>query len=105
MAPRLRTHPNKVATLDTRSAKPPLKQADPFYLSPEWRTLVTLIRDARGDRCEQCGRTNTRLYADHVHELSDGGARLDVTNVQLLCGSCHSRKTAAARAHRMATTY
>ena len=32
----------------------------------------------------------------------DGGALLDANNVKCLCGSCHTRKTVAARAKRMA---
>ena len=31
----------------------------------------------------------------------DGGAPFDVMNGRALCGSCHTRKTAAARARRM----
>jgi 5-methylcytosine-specific restriction endonuclease McrA len=105
MAPRLTTHPGKVATLDTRTVKPPPKQADPFYLSPAWRTLVAAITEARGHRCELCGRTRVRLYADHVLELADGGEPLDAGNLQLVCGSCHGKKTAAHRARRMAQRY
>lgn len=105
MAPRLTTYPGKVATLDTRTVKPPPKRADAFYLTPEWRALVAAITQVRGHRCELCGRTRVRLYADHVLELSDGGAPLDASNLQLVCGSCHGKKTAAARARRMAMTF
>ncbi|KGB21911.1 hypothetical protein AtDm6_2677 [Acetobacter tropicalis] len=35
-------------------------------------------------------------------ELKDGGAKLDKRNVQLLCGSCHTAKTASVRAERNA---
>lgn len=105
MAPRLRTSPDRIATLDTRSAKPPVKQTDRFYVSADWRALVQILRSARGDRCEVCGRTNVRMFADHVVELQDGGAALDIRNLMLKCGSCHSRKTAAERARRMAESF
>jgi 5-methylcytosine-specific restriction protein A len=42
-----------------------------------------------------------RLIADHVIEIDDGGAPLDVNNGMTLCLSCHNRKTAAARIERM----
>ncbi|QCG93950.1 HNH endonuclease [Azospirillum sp. TSA2s] len=112
-----------LATLDTRAAKPMPKTADPFYLSPEWKTLVARLIQQRGRRCEMCGKTHeddgtpTRLIGDHVVERRDGGADLDPANIQLLCsreggngrahedgkvGGCHARKTARARNERMA---
>ncbi len=52
---------------------------------------------ARHPLCAHCladGRTTTATEVDHVQPLRDGGARLDQTNLQALCKSCHSRKTA-----------
>ncbi len=42
------------------------------------------------------------MYVDHRVELKDGGAPLDRKNVWLLCGSCHSLKTARERGRRTA---
>jgi 5-methylcytosine-specific restriction endonuclease McrA len=53
--------------------------------------------------CAQCGRRHTRLFVDHVTEIKDGGAPLDQANLRPLCGSCHSRKTAAERVQRVLT--
>lgn len=92
----------RVATLDLRTARPAAKTADPFYLRPEWRGLVDGLIAQRGRRCEACGRVNCRIFADHIVELKDGGAALDPTNLRLLCGACHGRKTAASRAARTA---
>lgn len=100
--PRLRLLRPGVAALDTRVARPPPKTADPFYLSPAWRDLVARLIAERGRRCAACGRVNCRIFADHTVELKDGGAPFDAANIMLLCGSCHSVKTAAARARRMA---
>ncbi|WP_081775955.1 HNH endonuclease signature motif containing protein [Asaia platycodi] len=58
----------------------------------------------RGRRCEACGRTDCRIFGDHIHELKDGGAPLDPGNIRLLCGSCHSAKTARVRAIRTRET-
>lgn len=40
-----------------------------------------------------CGRP--AVDADHIERISDGGARLDLNNLQSLCHQCHSRKTRA----------
>jgi 5-methylcytosine-specific restriction endonuclease McrA len=42
------------------------------------------------------------MFADHIVERRDGGEPLDRWNVWLLCGRCHTRKTAAERARRTA---
>lgn len=70
------------------------------YASPEHRAWRTAVLARSGNACQSCGRTGVRLFADHIVELRDGGAALDVRNGQALCGSCHSTKTAAARAAR-----
>ena len=99
---RLRMLSSRVARHDTRTALPPPKQPDPHYGSAAhraWRDAVI----ARADHaCQRCGRREVRLFADHVVERRDGGAALDLTNGQALCGACHTTKTVAARAARMA---
>ena len=91
----------RVGRMDTRSAKPAPKVVDGIYSSPEWRALMARLIKERGRRCEQCGRTGTRIYGDHITELKDGGEPFDERNVKLLCGSCHTKKTNAVRAERM----
>lgn len=100
MAPSLRCLKPDLVVLDTRIACVPAKQADRFYLSKPWRDLMKQLLQSRGLRCEACGRSGTRIFGDHVHELKDGGAPLDPTNIRLLCGSCHKIKTDRARAAR-----
>lgn len=94
---------SRVRTISTAIAAPPDKQAASIYSTPEyaaWRAAV--IRRANG-RCQGkgCTRTGTRLFADHIVELRDGGAPFDVSNGQALCGSCHTTKTNEERARRM----
>jgi 5-methylcytosine-specific restriction endonuclease McrA len=52
--------------------------------------------------CAACGAAGSevRLYVDHVVELKDGGAWLDPLNAQVLCGSCHNKKTAEVKQAR-----
>lgn len=99
--PRLRNLAPRLAPIDVRTSKPPPKTTDPFYLSPAWRQLMTRLIAERGRRCQTCGRTNCRIFGDHIVELKDGGAPLEPSNVLLRCGSCHTRKTARERERRM----
>ena len=78
----------------------PPKLALPFYQSPEWRALRDRVISARGKQCEQCGARGF-VIADHKVEIRDGGARLDPSNIKLLCAKCHGRKTALAKRARL----
>jgi len=40
------------------------------------------------------------MFADHIIEIKDGGARLDPANGQSLCGKHHTIKTAEQKASR-----
>lgn len=96
-------------TVDARAVKPEAKTADPFYLTPEyrvWREAV-VARASRqcewvehGERCTK-SEPRHRMFADHVHEVRDGGDRYAVSNGMCLCGRHHTIKTARARAERM----
>ena len=59
-----------------------------------------LIKE-RGRRCQKCGRTDCRIFGDHIIEIQDGGARLDPSNISLKCGRCHTTKTLQARKERL----
>lgn len=80
----------------------PKKTVAPFYKTREWNELMRRLLSERGGMCAKCGRTNCRIFGDHIVELQDGGDPLDETNVMLLCGSCHTKKTLDARNQRMA---
>ncbi|WP_331253050.1 HNH endonuclease signature motif containing protein [Acetobacter sicerae] len=104
MAPRLKCIALGPKAMDPRIASAPPKRADPFYLTKPWRVLMERLIETRGRVCQKCGRVDVRLFGDHIRELKDGGAPLDPANIQLLCGSCHTIKTARARAARMASS-
>src|SRR6266403_2151771 len=92
--PRITTINKKRVGSDTpRSTKPTLS----FYKTREWTQLVAEIIRERGRHCEniECAREGilTRIFADHIIEIKDGGALLDKKNIKLLCGSCHTTKT------------
>jgi 5-methylcytosine-specific restriction enzyme A len=104
MTNQLRTLKPRVGLANLQTATAPAKTADKFYCSLEWIALRDRVRREVGGRCQApgCGRIEARMYVDHRVELKDGGAPLDRRNVWLLCGSCHSLKTAAERARRTA---
>ena len=96
----------RVAVADTRSAKPAPKTVDPIYQTPEYRAWRAEVIRRSGGACQDPAhdprqpRAGRRLYADHVHELRDGGSPFDPANGLARCASCHTRKTAVARAAR-----
>jgi 5-methylcytosine-specific restriction endonuclease McrA len=102
---RLRFLQPPMRTLDARIAQPAPKRVDPHYLTPEHQAWRADVIRRNGGTCQDpaCKTPNRRprLYADHIEELQDGGDPLDPANGQALCGACHTRKTAAARAARM----
>lgn len=97
---KLRALDKPMRELATRRIADSPKRTDTFYRSKDWRALIGSIIAERGRRCEACARTGCRIFGDHIVELGDGGASLDRRNIRLLCGSCHTAKTAAARAAR-----
>ena len=99
---RIRTLAPLVQPLDLDTAKPPSRLTEKLYSSTAWLGLMARLRKQRGSQCERCGATKVRTIGDHIIELSDGGPALDPTNVQLLCWPCHTSKTNAERAKRIA---
>lgn len=64
-----------------------------FYHSKEWRKVAS-IHKKMFPLCK-CGKpTHT---TDHIVPIREGGAKLDMDNLQSLCKSCNARKTAKQR--------
>lgn len=66
-----------------------------FYELQVWKK-VRRLQLADEPLCEQCrreGRWTRATIADHVKPIAQGGALLDLANLQSLCQQCHSRKT------------
>ena len=109
---RIKVVGTRIAVTDTRRVKLPSKQADPELLTVEHRQWRKAVCSRAGWRCEwvEGGRrcpvkAPARMFADHIVERRDGGDPLDPSNGQCLCGSHHTRKTAAARARRLGESY
>lgn len=63
-----------------------------IYNSKRWAVLrrKVLLRDRY--TCQHCGRFGNNV--DHAVPVAQGGLEWDTDNLQALCRSCHSRKTA-----------
>ncbi|MGC1303771.1 MAG: HNH endonuclease signature motif containing protein [Caulobacteraceae bacterium] len=98
----------RLQTLDARRVGTVPKSADPLYQSGDYRVWREAVIAKAGGRCEavdagqRCSKAQPRhrMFADHVKEVRDGGARFDPANGQCLCGAHHTAKTARARAAR-----
>lgn len=66
-----------------------------IYDSRRWKNLRVWII-ACEPLCRECkkhGRVTLAEEVDHIEPISFGGDPWDETNLQPLCGPCHSRKT------------
>ncbi|WP_420820013.1 HNH endonuclease [Sinosporangium album] len=57
----------------------------------DWSTTRLKARLRDGYRCRLCGAADSRIV-DHVIPVARGGS-WDLTNLRVLCESCHSEKT------------
>jgi 5-methylcytosine-specific restriction protein A len=101
----------RVATLDTRTAKPLPKEVDPHYNTPEHAAWAKEVKRRAGWRCEheesgiRCERSAShgdRIYADHIKDIKDHPElALDLRNGRAACNSHNTRAGIRAREHRM----
>jgi 5-methylcytosine-specific restriction protein A len=60
-----------------------------FYKSPTWKRLRRM-QLAEEPLCRSCGLA--ARVVDHIVQISQGGERYDMGNLQSLCSSCHDKK-------------
>lgn len=65
-----------------------------FYNSTAWRKLssLQLKKEPICAACLQAGRITPATISDHIKPIREGGARLDINNLQSLCRACHNKK-------------
>ena len=67
-----------------------------FYQSAEWKAVKKhhLAIEPLCRECKKNGLLTKATMADHIIPIKQGGATLDDNNLQSLCWSCHSQKSA-----------
>lgn len=73
---------------------------DTRYDSRRWRSLrkQALARD--NYLCQEClknGKLTAGNIGDHIHNVKQGGAFWELTNIQTMCASCHAKKSATEK--------
>ena len=78
------------------------KEMKRFYDGKPWEALrrQKLARNKFCEECQRGGRLVLATMVDHIVEIKNGGAKLDMDNLQSLCHSCHSSKTLRERNKR-----
>ncbi len=73
-----------------------------FYNSTAWKKARRAHRRGKPlcKHCQDKGITKLAEEVDHIKPISQGGDKLDPNNLQSLCKSCHSRKSATERKSR-----
>jgi hypothetical protein len=86
--PRLPILNSRITVLDTRSAKPAAKAANPFYLTSQWRApVITEIILERGAKCEAM-RLEAAKVLGHccIRRAAEKGCKgSDVTDIVVAC--------------------
>jgi 5-methylcytosine-specific restriction protein A len=113
--PRLTNLKPRLATLDTRVAKPLPKEADAHYLTPEHRAWALEVKQRAGWRCQHIDESGERcpnrhptsvMYADHIVEIKDDPSlALERSNGACKCASHNVKKGLQARSARMAERF
>ena len=65
------------------------KESNKFYHSTEWKKVRTIVLNSN-PFCVECGRPADTV--DHKVAIKNGGAKLDLENLQSMCKSCHNIK-------------
>ena len=60
-----------------------------FYNSSEWKKVRLLVLTSN-PFCIECGHPADTV--DHIVAIKNGGAKLDLKNLQSMCKSCHNIK-------------
>lgn len=65
------------------------KDAARFYNSKEWKAVRKLVLE-QNPFCILCGRPAD--VVDHIQEIKEGGARLDLNNLRSMCHYHHNKR-------------
>jgi hypothetical protein len=66
-----------------------------FYRSKQWLAVRSAIYSRDIGCCQVCGRSEQRMYVDHIVplRLCSDKERVASSNLWTLCGKCHNKKS------------
>jgi len=66
-----------------------------FYRSKQWLAVRSAIYSRDIGCCQVCGRSENRMYVDHIVplRLCSNKERVASSNLWTLCGKCHNKKS------------
>jgi len=87
----------------TRRARDHRQSASRRGYDRTWRKVAQnkLGKDPLCEHCLEFGKTIAAQLPDHIVPLDKGGKRLDETNLQSLCRTCHSYKTSRELSYKI----
>ena len=70
-----------------------------FYQSKAWRKVraVVITTEPVCRSCKEQGKVTAAQVVDHITPIRQGGAALDIANLQPLCNACHNKKSGKER--------
>mgnify|MGYP002853116460 CR=1 FL=1 len=77
-----------------------------FYSSMPWRKLREYVK-RRNPLCAEClrnGIVTQGTLVDHIVPIEEGGAKMDLSNLQVLCAACHNKKHGEGRSKSLNDT-
>lgn len=86
--------------------KRPSRIGGSLYSTARWKRLRKMVLDQE-PFCRECAAQGRAVFAEDVDHIVDHGGDYnlfwDMDNLQPLCHSCHSKKTAAERRGKLKT--
>lgn len=80
------------------------KQSNSFYHSAAWKKARSIVKVRDNGLCVECmndKRITIGVLVDHIIPIKEvWDKRLELDNLQLLCQSCHNKKTGKERANK-----
>jgi 5-methylcytosine-specific restriction protein A len=87
-------HRREVFKIQKLTVSDDYKERNRFYQRKAWKSVRALQLQLE-PLCRQCrkqGKLTAASIVDHVLPITEGGAELDLNNLQSLCKPCHERK-------------
>ncbi len=81
---RLSTVKPRIKDAEIRTALPPAKQVDEFYLTPQWKRLRAAALKRDGGMCVAPGCRRKAVVVDHIISRRNGGRDI-LDNLRSLC--------------------